>query len=147
MNHGFVFAVSAAAIAVAGVAGCTSQHVGGVSQGLGSAGKVLIDGQDQNVQGNVVCQITPSATQIGIGTGGVSAQISGSDPLTVQQASLGKFNGVTLIYQNGNSMGGGTAQATKDGKSYKITGTATGMDPSNPMQPVSKHFEIDATCP
>lgn len=147
MNHGFVVAVGGAAIVVAGVAGCSSQHVGGVSQGVGSSGKVLIDGQDQNVQGNVVCQVTPSGVQIAIGTGGVSAQLSGANPLTVQQASPGKVNGVTFVYQNGNPMGGGTAQATNDGKNYKITGTATGMDPSNPMQPVSKPFEIDATCP
>jgi lipoprotein LpqH len=147
MNHGFVVAVGGAVIVVAGMAGCSSQQAGGVTQGVGSGGKVVIDGQDQNVQGNVMCQTTPSGVQIGIGQEGVAAQMTGSDPLTVQQASPGKVNGVTLVYQNGNPMGGGTAQATKNGKSYTITGTATGIDPTNPMQPLSKPFEIDVTCP
>jgi lipoprotein LpqH len=42
----------------------------------------------------------------------------------------------------------GKAQATKDGSSYKITGTASGVDMSNPMaRPVSKPFELDVSCP
>ena len=40
-----------------------------------------------------------------------------------------------------------TATATKDGSSYTIKGTATGIDTANPMQPVNKPFEIDVTCP
>jgi lipoprotein LpqH len=58
--------------------------------------------------------------------------------------ALGNFNGVSL------GVGGttGKAQATKDGNSYKITGTASGVDISNPMAgPVNKPFEIDVTCP
>jgi ipoprotein LpqH len=35
-----------------------------------------------------------------------------------------------------------TAQATKDGKSYKISGTASGG-----MGKPARPFEIDATCP
>jgi len=42
----------------------------------------------------------------------------------------------------------GKAQATKDGSAYKITGTASGVDMSNPMAgPANKSFEIDVTCP
>ena len=41
----------------------------------------------------------------------------------------------------------GEAKATKDGNTYKISGTATGIDMANPMQPVNKPFEIDVTCP
>ena len=36
---------------------------------------------------------------------------------------------------------------TKDGNKYKITGTATGVDMANPMQPVNKPFEIDVDLP
>jgi lipoprotein LpqH len=43
--------------------------------------------------------------------------------------------------------GAGKATATKDGSKYKISGTATGVDMANPMQPVNKPFEIDVTCP
>jgi ipoprotein LpqH len=52
---------------------------------------------------------------------------------------------VTLGYTSGT--GQGKAEATKDGNAYKITGTATGVDISNPLQPVNKPFEIDVTCP
>ena len=58
---------------------------------------------------------------------------------------LGNVNGVTLGYQNG--AGQGEAKAEKDGKTYKISGTATGVDMANPMQPVNKPFEIEVTCP
>ena len=40
-----------------------------------------------------------------------------------------------------------SAKATKDGNKYTISGTATGVDMANPMQPVTKPFEIEVTCP
>ncbi len=43
---------------------------------------------------------------------------------------LGNVNGVTLGYQSG--AGQGEAKAEKDGKTYKISGTATGIDMANP---------------
>ena len=43
--------------------------------------------------------------------------------------------------------GQGEAKAEKDGSTYKISGTATGVDMANPMQPVNKPFEIEVTCP
>jgi lipoprotein LpqH len=52
---------------------------------------------------------------------------------------------VTLGYQSG--AGQGDAKAEKSGNSYKISGTATGIDMANPMQPMNKPFEIDVTCP
>jgi ipoprotein LpqH len=52
---------------------------------------------------------------------------------------------VTLGYQAG--AGQGEAKAEKDGNTYKISGTATGIDMANPMQPVNKPFEIQVTCP
>ena len=39
------------------------------------------------------------------------------------------------------------AKAEKDDKTYKISGNATGVDMANPMQPVTKPFEIEVTCP
>ena len=63
----------------------------------------------------------------------------------MQSVGLGNVNGVTLGYQNGT--GQGEAKATKDGSNWKISGTATGIDMANPMQPVNKPFEIAVTCP
>jgi ipoprotein LpqH len=48
---------------------------------------------------------------------------------------------VTLAYTSGT--GQGNASATKDGQ---IKRTATGVDMANPMQPVSKPFEIEVNC-
>jgi lipoprotein LpqH len=47
-----------------------------------------------------------------------------------------------------SSLGDGSnAEARKDGNTYKITGNATGVDPSHPMQAAMKRFQIDVTCP
>ena len=75
---------------------------------------------------------------------GIAAVVS-EDGKTVQSVGLGNVNGVTLGYQAGT--GQGEAKAEKDDKTWKISGTATGIDMANPMQPVNKPFEIDVTCP
>ncbi len=69
-----------------------------------------------------------------------------ADASTVQSVGLGNVNGVTLGYTPGVP-GGANATASKDGNTYKISGTATGVDMANPMQPVTKPFEIQVTCP
>lgn len=48
-------------------------------------------------------------------------------------------------YQSG--AGQGEAKVEKNDKTYKISGTATGVDMANPMQPVNKPFEIEVSCP
>jgi len=70
--------------------------------------------------------------------------LSDGSPPEVKSVGLGNVNGVTLAYTAGT--GQGNASATKNGSSYKITGTATGVDMANPMTPVNKPFEIDVTC-
>ena len=163
MKRGFVVALGGAAIVIAGLSGCSSNKksespstASGTKSGTASASatagpsgggtKVTIDGQDQNVSGTVVCSSMGGNMNIAIGDAatGVAAVLS-SDGSTVQSVGLGNVNGVTLGYQSGT--GQGDATATKDGNSYKISGTATGIDMSNPMQPVNKPFEIDVTCP
>jgi lipoprotein LpqH len=81
---------------------------------------------------------------IGDAATGIAAVLS-SDGATVHSVGLGNVNGVTLGYQSGT--GQGEAKATKDGNAYNISGTATGVDIANPMQPVNKPFEIAVTCP
>jgi ipoprotein LpqH len=111
------------------------------------AAKVTIDGQDQNIEGTVVCTNMGGNVQIAIGnaTQGIGAQLSDADPPEVKQVGLGNVGGTALGYTSG--MPGGEASATKDGSTYKITGKATGVDLANPMQPLTKPFEIDVTCP
>jgi lipoprotein LpqH len=115
--------------------------------GAGQA-KVTIDGQDQNANGAVHCNTSGNTTTIVIGEGssGYTVAMDNGNPPTVTTVVLANIGGgVALAYHKG--LGSGSAEATQDGNSYKVTGTATGMDMSNGMKMVSKPFEIDATCP
>ena len=146
-------AVGGAAIVIAGLSGCSSdkksETTGETSSAASAEGKstVTIDGKDQEVKGTVVCSDMGGNTNIAIGdaTTGIGAVVTAGDDPTVQSVGLGNVNGVTLGYQSG--VGQGEAKVEKDGKTYKISGTATGVDMANPMQPVNKPFEIEVSCP
>ncbi|MBE1550376.1 lipoprotein LpqH [Mycobacterium sp. OAS707] len=165
VKRGFVVAVGGAAIVIAGLSGCSSDDKKSESSGSSTASsasgtasvsataapsgggtKVTIDGKDQNVAGTVVCTAMGGNMNIAIGEAatGIAAVVS-EDGSNVTSVGLGNVNGVTLGYQSGT--GQGEAKATKDGNKWTITGTATGIDMANPMQPVNKPFEIDVTCP
>jgi ipoprotein LpqH len=158
VKRGFVVAVGGAAIVIAGLSGCssgekksespgTSAATPGTASASASGTKVTIDGQDQNVSGTVACHPMGGNMSIAIGDAatGVAAVVSEGDSPTVTSVGLGNVNGVTLGYQSGT--GQGEAKAEKSGNAYKISGTATGIDMANPLQPVNKPFEIEVTCP
>ncbi len=156
MKRELTVAVAGAAILVAGISGCSSdkKSSSGSSSGAstsasasgGGGTKVIIDGKDQNVSGSVVCTTVGGNVNIAIGGAatGIAAVLTDANPPAVTSVGLGNVNGVTLAYAAAG--GGGNASATKNGNSYKITGTATGVDMANPTQPVNKPFEIDVTC-
>jgi lipoprotein LpqH len=153
-------AAAATAIVVLGLSGCSSDKSSsgsssGSSGGSGptassgsSTAKVTIDGKDQTVQGTVACTSAAVTENIAIGGAqtGIGVVLTDASPPVVKSVGLGNVNGVTLGYTPGVP-GAGKATATKDGSKYKISGTATGVDMANPMQPVNKSFEIDVTCP
>lgn len=163
MIRAVVVAAGSAAIVVAGVAGCSSEKKSETkaessaasveathgdttaSAGAGTA-KVTIDGQPKEIEGQVVCATTAGTFSIGVGAGtsGV-AVVMPEDASSVTSVSLGNIDGIALGYSQG--VPGGEAKATKDGKKYTITGTATGVDMANPMQPMTKPFEIEVSCP
>ena len=166
MKRGFLVAVGSAAIVVAGLAGCgsdeqsssetttveeTTTTVEATETASATAApgesKVTIDGQDQTVSGTVTCATMGGNVNIAIGeaTTGIAAVVSEADPPVVQSVGLGNVNGVSLGYQSGVPQG--NAEAKKDGNTYTITGTATGVDMANPLQPVNKPFELVVTCP
>ncbi|MGV0849474.1 lipoprotein LpqH [Mycolicibacterium phlei] len=154
MKRGFLVAVGGAAIIVAGLSGCgsgdnKSETSGETSTAAAAEGKstVTIDGEDQAVQGTVACTEAAGKTNIAIGdaTTGIGVVLTPGDEIVVESVGLGNVNGVTLGYQNGT--GQGEAKAEKDGNTYKISGTATGVDMANPLQPVNKPFEIEVSCP
>jgi ipoprotein LpqH len=154
VKRGFVVAVGGMAIVIAGLAGCSSEDkksetTGETSTAAAAEGKstVTIDGKDQAVQGTIVCSSMGGNTNIAIGdaAAGIAAVVSEGDSPTVQSVGLGNVNGVTLGYTSGS--GQGEAKAEKDGNTYTISGTATGVDMANPLQPVNKPFEIEVSCP
>jgi serine/threonine protein kinase len=110
---------------------------------VGGHDRVVVDGQNQDISGATTCTTSSDGVSISIG----SAQVSLTDavPPVVETVFLGTVNGVYLTYSE--TLGEGSAEATRDGKTYKITGTATGFDLANGFEQVSKPFEIDVTCP
>jgi lipoprotein LpqH len=152
MNREILIAVGGAAIIIAGLSGCgsdKSETSGETSSAAAAEGKstVTIDGADQEIQGTVVCSDMGGNTNIAIGdaTAGIGAVVTTGDEPSLVSVGLGNVNGATLGYQTG--VGANDGKVEKDDKTYKISGTATGADMSNPMQPVNKPFEIEVTCP
>ena len=157
MKRSVTVAAAGLAIVVVGLSGCSSDKkssssassngsTAAASSGSSTA-KVTIDGKDQTVQGTVACTSAAGNFNIAIGGAqtGIGVVLTDANPPAVKSVGLGNVNGVTLGYTPGT--GQGNAKATKDGSTYKISGTATGVDMANPMQPVNKPFEIDVTCP
>ena len=157
MKRSLTVAAAGLAIVVVGLSGCSSDKKSSSSASSNgstaaassgsSTPKVTIDGKDQTVQGTVACNSAAGTVNIAIGgaSTGIGVVLTDANPPSVKSVGLGNVNGVTLGYTPGT--GQGNANATKDGSKYKISGTATGVDMANPMQPVSKPFEIDVTCP
>jgi ipoprotein LpqH len=167
VKRALLVAVGGAAIVVAGLSGCSSSNKSSssssssapamssgasssasasasASSGAGTT-KVTIDGQDQNVSGTVVCAEMGGNVNIAVGQGttGLAAVVSSGDSPTATSVALGNVNGVTLAV----GPGAGDAKVEKDGKTYKISGNATGIDMANPMAPVTKPFTFEVTCP
>ncbi len=155
MKRGIVVGVAGVAVAIAACAGCSSNKssTGASSSSAPSAAgpQVIVDGQNQNVSGQVTCNSANGAITIGIGdaTAGVGAVISTDNPPIVHSVGLGSVNGVALGFSDAAPNQASNAGAAVNGKSYAIKGTATGTDMSNPQQPqtVTKPFELDVTCP
>ena len=158
-KHGIVVGIAAAAIVVAGLAGCSSNKsstgasssapaAGGSSAPAPGGSKVIIDGQTQSVAGQASCTQVNGNLSIGIGdpTNGIGAVVTNADPPVVQAVGLGNLTGATLGYSAG-AQNQANAQATKSGNSYTIKGTATGINSADQQQPLSKSFEMDVTCP
>ncbi|MUL66158.1 hypothetical protein BOO86_16915 [Mycobacterium sp. CBMA 234] len=167
MKRGLVVAAAGAAILAAGLTGCSKDKPassgssatasasasasvpggGNMSSGTGTA-KVTIDGKAQDVSGQIGCTTAAGNVVIAIGNaagGGLGATLTDADPPEVKAVALGNVGGQALAYAAG--MPGNEAKATKDGKTYKISGTATQIDMSNPTEPAKKQFDMEVTCP
>ncbi|HEX5253756.1 MAG TPA: lipoprotein LpqH [Mycobacterium sp.] len=158
MKRGIVVGVAGVALVVAASAGCSSNKSSTGSSGSPSssaataAGPMLtVDGQNQNISGQVTCTAAGDNVNIGIGdpTAGLGAVVSNGNPPLVHSVGLGTVNGVALGFSDAAPNQSGSAGAAVNGKDWAIKGTATGTDMSNPQQPqqVTKPFELDITCP
>ena len=155
MKRGIVVGVAGVAVVVAACAGCSSNKssTGASSSSAPAAAgpQVIVDGQNQNVSGQVTCNSANGVTTIGIGdpTAGVGAVVSNDNPPIVHSVGLGSVNGIALGFSDAAPNQASNAGAAVNGKSYAIKGTASGTDMSNPQQPqqVTKPFELDVTCP
>ena len=152
MKDAVITPVLGAAMLAAALAGCSGGgHVNAAGQSVSTTGhaKVIVDGKDQNVSGNVTCQKAGGQLQIGIGQPGsptaIAVQATDSNPPTIHQIALGTVDNIALAYQQGSP--GVSASASQNGDAYKFTGNATGVDKTNPTAGlVSKPFEVDVTC-
>jgi lipoprotein LpqH len=158
VKRGIVAGVAGVALVVTASAGCSSNKSSTGSSGSPSssaaaaAGPVLtVDGQNQNISGQVTCTAAGDNITIGIGdpTAGLGAVVSNGNPPLVHSVGLGTVNGVALGFSDAAPNQSGSAGAAVNGKDWAIKGTATGTDMSNPQQPqqVTKPFELDLTCP
>ena len=154
MKRGIVVGVAGVAVVVAACAGCSSNKssTGASSSAPAAAGpQLIVDGQNQNVTGQITCNSANGNTAIGIGdaTAGLGAVVSNDNPPIVHSVGLGNVNGVTLGFSDAAPNQASNAGAALNGKSYAIKGTASGVDMSNPQQPkqVTRSFELDVTCP
>ena len=154
MKRGIVVGVAGVAVVVAACAGCSSNKssTGASSSAPAAAGpQLIVDGQNQNVTGQITCNSANGNTTIGIGdaTAGLGAVVSNDNPPIVHSVGLGNVNGVTLGFSDAAPNQASNAGAALNGKSYAIKGTASGVDMSNPQQPkqVTRSFELDVTCP
>jgi lipoprotein LpqH len=151
VKRGIAVGVASVVMVVAASAGCSGDKSSTGASSSAPGTQVVVDGQKQNVSGQVSC--TPSGDNINIGIGdasdGVGAVVSNGDPPIVHSVGLGSVNGVTRGFSDAAPNQAGNAGAAASGKSYAIKGTAYGVDMSNPQQPqpVTKSFEMDVTCP
>jgi len=150
-----VVGVAGVAMVAAACVGCSSNKSStGASSSSAPAAtgpQLTVDGQNQNVTGQITCNTANGVITIGVGdaTAGIGAVLSTDNPPIVHSVGLGNVNGVALGFSDAAPNQASNAGAAVNGKSYAIKGTATGTDVSNPQQPqtVTKPFELDVTCP
>jgi ipoprotein LpqH len=159
MKRLFLVAVAGAAVVVTCLTGCGEEKSSATTETTTTAAtatagasqaKVLIDGQDQNIQGPVVCTTTGDTVNIAIGDATrVMLDTTTEPPMVESVVGPFTFAGVAIGYPPSVGVNQDPGQVTKDGNTYKITGTLTGIYQAYPTQgdPVSTGFEINVTCP
>jgi lipoprotein LpqH len=143
-----LFAVACAAIVITG--GLVRYAEGGndktttaatiaPASSVAARGTMTIDGQQEDVQGS--CSAPADAGSVNISLSGaastkINVTLDKNQPPHVSSVVLATST-MAFLYQPGTE---GSAQATNDGNTYRITGTVLRYEF------VSKTFEVDVTC-
>lgn len=152
MVRGLVVGIGCAAILVANMTSCATKgpkrigppHIALPVPAANAA--VSIDRRPQPIRGPVACRNDVGDFSIAVGEAGTAIAVTlAPDASKVTSVGLGEVYGVLMGYHDGSP--GGDAKATKVGRTYTITGTATGVHAANWMEPITKPFEIKVTCP
>jgi lipoprotein LpqH len=160
MKRGFLVAIGGTAIVATALSGCggnksgggsssasasATQSVsasvpggGGASVGTGKA-TVKVDGNDQKVEGSIVCAEAAGMNTVTIGNPsaqqGATVVMTTGDSPEVNQVAL--YFGTPILFNKGS---GGDATVKKDGKNYSVSGHSAPM-------PDSHEFGLEITCP
>jgi hypothetical protein len=131
----------AAAVLVAGLAGCSSQPA---ALG-GTTAKVTIDGKDTGNPHAVRCSQTGWAWTIETPdkTKGFTAVLDTGDTVSAKSVDFHDFGGFTGSYWADKI---GKAEVSGVGGKYTITGSADGSYTDNPSNAVTTTFRIEASC-
>lgn len=114
---------------------------------MGGSYEATVDGKAIEVDDpTIVCQEAAGMMNLAVGSGnaGLSAQLTVGDAPTVKAVGMMDGDGNAVAYAEGSPMG--SAQVTKDGDTYTVTGEGIVTDINNPMSMETKPFELKITC-
>jgi len=139
-------AAASALLVVGGVAGCSSPAPASPPPGTVPAGtaKVDVNGADVGTTGSVSCTNIGSLTTIKTGDdkAGTVSSVDNSHGLTVQSAEITNLGGFTGSYW---AELGPTAKVQVTGRTFLMTGSATGFNGDNPIRS-TEPFSIRVSC-
>lgn len=111
-------------------------------------GHVKLNAADLGPVTGVSCQTADGVVTIAIeSTPKTTVVLTDEETPGVNSVSIGELGaeGPSVAYVPGLSEA--TPQATRDGKTYTVTGSGKGTDATDPSKPADLPFEIAATCP
>ncbi|KQH80512.1 hypothetical protein AO501_07965 [Mycobacterium gordonae] len=110
---------------------------------------VIIDGQQHKVDGQLACttydDLNETVISIGTAPKDVLIAVTIGDKPTVKRVTLQNIIGDYNLFAVYPEHGDNTATATKNGKTYSLTGKAWGAN--NSGQELTVPFQVTVTCP
>jgi|SRR5271168_2811161 len=136
-----IAAMAGAALTVAVLGACSSVP----QTPLSSTASVTVDGHDAKIQVVKCGQLEWNRTiDIGGDFSGATAVIDQSThPLTATSVHIQNLGGFTGMYSQGS---GGSANASLNGDTFTVTGSANGFKTDKPGEPATADFKIIVTC-